>query len=185
MPSKQLISAIAGGLFLHILTSAPTSAGDRDSLRGWGPFNFSMSLAQAKAAVGAQGIINSVGNMNYETTIDDRPFNAGISFEGAGDRIRWIELDREGIANFSMPDCHADREALQHNLSQIYGSPDTHDVEKDESVLDARSISSIFSFKDGAEIQLYERWAINKRAREGCIISIIYRSGPTRAKQNF
>src|ERR1700751_2761028 len=73
--------------------------------------SFSMSRAEAKAAVGPQGIINSAGNMSYETSIDGRTFGAMISFEGAGDRIRWIELRGEGIGKLSVADCHAEREA--------------------------------------------------------------------------
>jgi hypothetical protein len=126
-------------LLLSSMSSQLAFAATRDALHGWGPCSFSMSRAEAKAAVGPQGIINSAGNMSYETSIDGRTFGAMISFEGAGDRIRWIELRGEGIGKLSVADCHAEREALQHKLSNTYGDPDVNSAEKDESILNSRS----------------------------------------------
>jgi hypothetical protein len=164
---------------------SPAHSAERDNLLGWGPFRFDMSRAQAKAAVGSKGIINDVGNMNYETTIDGRPFDAGVSFLGAGDRIQWIQLKREGMAYSPKAKCDSEREELGRILAAQYGDPDVRDNEKDESSLGSRSFSSKFLFRDSAEIQLYERWAIDSRAFESCLIAIIYRPGTKRPSEKF
>jgi hypothetical protein len=185
MTLNTRILGIAIGILCAFAMSRSAEAAARDELLGWGPFSFDMSRAQAKQAVGSKGIINDVGNMNYKTNIDGRPFDAGISFAGAGDRIQWIELKHEGVAVVSTDACHAEQRELQYALKSKFGDPDVEAVERDESILGSRSKLSTFRFKDGSLIQLYERWAVNSQARERCVISILYKPAEARAKENF
>lgn len=172
-------------LFLCILASRPAISAERNTLPGWGPFKFAMSLAQAKAAIGSQAIIDAAGNMNYETVIDGRPFEASISFAGDGRPIQWVELNREGVESFSIAECHRERELVERGLSRVYGEPDVSLAGRAGSMPGTRANSTAFRFKSGAEIELYEQWRSTPRAPSRCAISIIYRPAATRAKENF
>lgn len=172
-------------LFLCILPSRPATSAERNTLPGWGPLKFAMSFAEAKAAIGAQAIIDAAGNMNYETVIDGRPFEASISFAGDGQPIQWVELDREGVESFSIAECHRERELLERGLSRVYGKPDVSGAGKAGSMPGTRANATAFRFKSGAEIELYEQWRSKPRAPSRCAISIIYRPAVTRAKENF
>jgi hypothetical protein len=98
--------------------AGPATAEIAASLEGWGPIKFSMNLPEALAA-GGRGAFEDRGTVRFPVEVDGTPFEAIVRFEGKGDHVKSIMLQK------SMPDveeeqCQMNAQELSARLAKRY-----------------------------------------------------------------
>jgi hypothetical protein len=173
MRTNPGIPAIAAALCLA--AAAVAAQQGRPQLEGWGPFKFSMNLAQATAAVAGKAVIEN-GTIRYPVTIDGRPYQAIVKFRGSGERIGEIEIgsDPPSRTDITTKDaCVRAGEELVGALARRYGKPDAlpagEDVQKGARLWR-------FTFADGARIRVSSRFgrSASANAGAGCTNTVFY-----------
>lgn len=129
---------------------AGAHAADRTKLDGWGPFKFSMSFNEAKAAAGADAVIVSPEMLRYDTSIDGVQWTAEVSYTGAGGKMTSVLISLTRPPASSASDCDQKHTQLATRIAEAYGKQDDDKGIKSDANILARQ--SFYRFKDGAQI---------------------------------
>lgn len=135
---------------LSVSTLTGAQAADRIKLDGWGPFKFSMSFNEAKAAAGADAVIVSSDKLRYATSIDGVQWTAEVSYTGAGGKMTSVLISLTRPPASSAPDCDQKHSELATRIAEAYGKQDDDKGIKSDANILARQ--SFYRFKDGSQI---------------------------------
>jgi hypothetical protein len=141
------------------ISNAQAAPPPRKSLDGWGPFKFSMSQAQAAAAVKAKVIPENL--LDYECRIAGRNFDARVFFTENRERVFSISLLENHAEDLDETQVVVEYNRLIDLLTEQYGPPDTKGVpvRDDRSPMDGHTVprtEAVFKFADGASIAVVE-----------------------------
>jgi len=167
-----------------LLVAGAAQAADRTKLDGWGPFKFSMTQQQAKAAAGTAGTITPDNSVSYPTEIEGARYTAEVFFTGVGGKVRNIYLEQQpNGAKVAKDDCHGTQHgSLASRIAKTYGPPDKADNITATSFLTIKNSS--FKFKDGAEITVSTHYSASG-ASGSCKLAVHYTPSNTVPKSQF
>lgn len=174
-------------LFIAASTTLAQST-DRSQLDGWGPFRFSMSIREAKAAVGSDAVETSLGTLLYDTRIAELNFRAAIVFEGAArDRISEISVGLQGVDRLDAERCVTAFRRVAALVAERWGDPATPEQEVPWATPAFRRVQVEYLFQDGARVRPS---AVVRRGPDSlmgfdCAVGVTYTPGPRRARTGF